>query len=97
MIEHCDDCSPEFTECWNDGSKCRKRPSSFAAPTGSALWAVMKAHTWGSISAHGFPLQCPPEGPHRFIPVFNTREQAVAWDGSDEHVAKVMMSEKGQT
>jgi hypothetical protein len=28
----------------------------------------------------------PEDGPHRFIPVFNTREQAVAWAGSDEHV-----------
>jgi hypothetical protein len=65
--------------------------ASFAAPTGSALWAVMKAHAWDSITtAHGIPLMCPPEGPHRFIPVFNTREQAVAWAGSDEHVAMLM-------
>jgi hypothetical protein len=23
--EHCADCAPEFSECWNDGTKCRKR------------------------------------------------------------------------
>lgn len=53
----------------------------------AALWAVMKAHTWDSLEAAGFPLRSPLEGPHRFIPVFNTREQAVAWAGSEEHVA----------
>lgn len=24
-MKHCDDCAPEFAECWNDASKCRKR------------------------------------------------------------------------
>jgi len=67
---------------------------SLGAAPGSALWAVMKAHTWDSIEAAGFPLRCPVEGPHRFIPVFNTREQAVAWAGSDEHVAMLMPIEK---
>ena len=23
-LRHCTDCSPEFTECWNDRRKCRK-------------------------------------------------------------------------
>lgn len=58
--------------------------------TEQSFWVVMKAHTWDSVTtAHGVPLICPNEGPHRFIPVFNTREQAVAWAGSDEHVVKV--------
>lgn len=57
-----------------------------AAQAGSALWAVMRAHGFGSITVYGVPLSCPSEGPQRFIPVFNTREQAVAWAGSDEHV-----------
>lgn len=25
--QHCPDCSPEFTECWTDSSKCRKQPT----------------------------------------------------------------------
>ena len=51
----------------------------------------MKALAWDSITtAHGNPLMCPPEGPHLFIPVFTTREQAVAWAGSDEHVAMML-------
>ena len=66
-------------------------PASLAPAPCSALWAVMKAHAWDSITtAHGIPLMCPPEGPHRFIPVFDTREQAVAWAGTDEHVAMLM-------
>ena len=60
------------------------------AASGSALWAVMKAHAWDSITAQGYPLMSPPEGPQRFIPVFETREQAIAWADSDEHVAMLM-------
>lgn len=57
------------------------------------FWTVMKAHDWGIITTeHGFPLQCPEEGPHRFIPVFKTREQAIAWAGSDEHIAMLIMN-----
>lgn len=62
------------------------------------LWAVMKVYEWDSIEAAGFTLQCPADGPHRFIPVFNTRAQAVAWAGSDDHVAmlsKVESERKG--
>ena len=58
-------------------------------PQPKTLWAVMKAYGWGSITAGSFPLTCPPEGPHKFIPVFNTREQAVAWAGSDAGVSEI--------
>ena len=53
------------------------------------LWAVMKAHSWDKLSVLGHPLLSPAEGPQRFIPVFDTREQAVQWAGSDEHVAEM--------
>lgn len=36
MSEHCNDCAPEFRECWTDKTKCRKQQSSFAASTGCA-------------------------------------------------------------
>lgn len=29
-------------------------------------------------------MAAPKEGPQHFIPVFDTREQAVAWSGNDE-------------
>lgn len=43
MNEHCDDCAPEFTECWNDGGKCRKQPrapdfSIFPNGTSHMMW-----------------------------------------------------------
>jgi len=50
------------------------------------LWCVMKAHGWENVECERGWLRPPPEGPHKFIPVFNTREQAVAWAGSDDHV-----------
>ena len=25
-MSHCDNCAPEFSECWNDGTQCRKQP-----------------------------------------------------------------------
>lgn len=66
---------------------------SLGESTRSEFWAVMKAHAWDSITtAHGIPLMCPPEGPHRFIPVFTTREQAVAWAGDDEHVVMLVQN-----
>jgi len=55
------------------------------------LWAVMKAHPWSKLQVHGQPLRCPIQGPQRFIPVFDTREQAVEWNGSDEHVEMLML------
>ena len=55
------------------------------------LFAVMKVHKWEVLTAHGLPLQCPPEGPQGFIPVFDTRAQAVEWDGSDEHVVEMVI------
>lgn len=51
-------------------------------------WAVMKMNSWDSLTVMGLPVGTLKEGPHRFIPVFETREQAVAWDnGSDKYVA----------
>lgn len=79
----------------HDQPKTGDGSASLAPAPCSALWAVMKAHPWDSITtAHGIPLMCPPEGPHRFIPVFDTREQAVAWAGTDEDVAMLMPNDQ---
>jgi hypothetical protein len=53
------------------------------------MWAVMKAHSWGSIEVGGHPLAFPKDGPHKFVPLFNTKRQAVRFAGSDEHVYEV--------
>tara|TARA_R110000868_G_scaffold58139_2_gene179638 strand:- start:468 stop:692 length:225 start_codon:yes stop_codon:yes gene_type:complete len=63
--------------------KPKKKPDQ---PSPKIYWAVMKAQPFSSLVVSGYPLQSPTEGPHGFIPVFDTREQAVEWAGSDENV-----------
>lgn len=46
----------------------------------------MKAYGWANLSFAGIEMAAPKEGPQHFIPVFDTREQAVAWAGTEEHV-----------
>lgn len=50
------------------------------------LYAVMRAIAWDGIQAGGFPMKAPPDGPQRFIPVFDTREQAVAFAEDGDRV-----------
>lgn len=40
-------------------------------------YCVMKAHNWACITVAGFPMRPPPDGPCAFIPIFDTREQAI--------------------
>lgn len=51
----------------------------------------MKLYNWNSVSAGGVELSAPIDGisPQHFIPVFDTREQAVSWAGGDENVMEV--------
>jgi hypothetical protein len=70
-------------------TKTKARQTAKAVGSGPLvryLWAVMKAHAWSSLTVAGIEMTSPAEGPQRFIPVFETREQAVAWAGSEEHV-----------
>lgn len=54
------------------------------------MYAIMKAQSFGNIEINGVPVKVPEKGPQAFIPLFETREQAVAFDnGSEAHVAKV--------
>jgi hypothetical protein len=55
----------------------------------------MKAYDWSMVTGDGLRFYPPPEGPHRFIPLFNTREQAVAWAGSEDLVAPVVAVAQG--
>ena len=48
------------------------------------LWCVMKAHEWSNLSVAGIEMVAPKKGPQYFIPIFDTREQALAWSGNDE-------------
>lgn len=56
------------------------------------LWCVMKSHNWSSITVFtNMPLVSPSGGPHGFIPVFNTRKEAIEWDGSEEYVRELQI------
>ena len=66
-----------------------------SAPAGCSvseypMWAVMCAHKWSSVTtAFGMPVHGPKEGPHGFIPLFFTREQAIAWAGEERYVVQL--------
>lgn len=70
----------------------KKNPTVEPTPesTDSIMWVVMKAYSWSSVTAGGMPMMSPPEGPQRFMPVFESREQAVAWDnGCEDNISIV--------
>ena len=54
-------------------------------------YAVMRAISWEGIEVGGFPMQSPPEGPQRFIPVFDTQEQAVAFASDGDQITPVKL------
>lgn len=65
--------------------------STQAAP--KSYWAVMRAQRFTDIETTiGIPLRHPPEGPQRFIPVFDTKEQAVEWNGGDHNVKQMIVT-----
>lgn len=45
-------------------------------------YALMIACPWDTLTINGVAMPTPATGPQRFIPVFDTQEQAVEW-GSD--------------
>lgn len=56
------------------------------------FWLVMKLHKWSSLeTSFGAPLTFQGEGyPSHFMPVFDTRKEAVDWcDGDETHVYEV--------
>lgn len=56
-------------------------------------YAVMRAIAWDGIEAGGIPLQAPPDGPQRFIPVFDTQEQAVAFASDGDRIMPIKLRE----
>ena len=49
------------------------------------MWAVFKAFKWSSLEVLGsLPLMAPKDGPQRFIPLFDTKEQALKFTEGDE-------------
>lgn len=54
-------------------------------------YVVMRAIAWDGIEVHGVPMQSPPDGPQRFIPVFDTEEQAVAFSSDGDRIMAVKL------
>ena len=49
------------------------------------MFAVFKAYPWSALEVLGcMPLGTPKEGPQRFIPLFDTKEQALEFTDGDE-------------
>jgi hypothetical protein len=64
---------------------------------GELLWVVHKALPWKAVKTeNGILLTSPEEGPHRFIPVFNTREQAVKWNNDSDDDVYPIVPKKGE-
>lgn len=60
------------------------------ADRSASMWAVMRAQSLACIEINGIPMRATAGGPCRFIPLFETRAQAVAWDnGCEDHVREV--------
>jgi hypothetical protein len=58
--------------------------------TQTQFWVVMKMQDWDSLSVLGTSLFPPEGGPCKFIPVFNTKKEAIAFDnGSRLHIRKI--------
>lgn len=56
------------------------------------LYVVMRAIAWQGIEVGGSTLASPPDGPQRFIPVFDTQEQAIAWAEDGDVVAPIRLA-----
>jgi hypothetical protein len=62
----------------------------------TAKWAVTKAYKFDTLSVFGHDLPAPENGPQRFIPVFDTREQAEWFAGKEnaQYVAQLTIGER---
>lgn len=56
-------------------------------------YAVMRAIAWDGIEVGGITPQAPPDGPQRFIPVFDTHEQAIAFASDGDRIMPVKLRE----
>lgn len=64
------------------------------------VYAVMRAIGWEGVEVGGLQMKAPPHGPQRFIPVFDTHEQAVAFASDEDQITllnlKPSITEVGQ-
>jgi hypothetical protein len=70
-------------------------PDPTTAPVTKTLWAVMRAHEWPTLEVNRIPLTPPVGGPQRFIPVFDTPDQAAEWAGDGDKILPLRYTESG--
>lgn len=56
------------------------------------LWAVLKLQSWNNMTAGGHPLISPDGGMDHFLPVFNTKSQAVKFAGDAALVQQIELA-----
>lgn len=54
------------------------------ASAGSTLWVISRAWPFSAVTVDGVDVKVYPGQPTRFMPLFETREQAVEWYGKDD-------------
>lgn len=60
------------------------------ASAGSTLWVIWRAWPFSAMKANGLRVKVDLGEPTRFMPVFDTREQAVKWYGRDDESIQSM-------
>lgn len=61
------------------------------------MWAVFKAYKWNSLQVLGLNLKAPLNGPCKFIPLFDTKAQALKFaDGDESNVFEMEEVRKGK-
>jgi hypothetical protein len=68
----------------SDETKPQDSAAMPPASAGSTAWIVSRAWPFSAMTIAGQPAKAEPGGPERFILVFNTRAEAVAWYGKDD-------------
>ena len=54
-------------------------------------YVIMKALNFTDLSCMGIPIIVAEGGPTKYMPVFSTREGAIAWQGSDDGVTAILL------
>ena len=67
------------------------------ASAGSTAWMISLAWPFSAITVAGVRAKVEPGFPSRFIPVFNTRAEAVAWYGKDNDSIQPLRIGEGQS
>jgi len=61
--------------------------------TKSKCWVVMEVYKWEYLTVLGnLSLMAPSDGPDGFMPIFDSRAEAIAWSGSEENIRECTLT-----